>query len=146
MRTPRKAGLKTMDSSEVEQFENILKKRRDETVRFLNRLGDETKDIDSDTPADAADRCVISLSKEALFHQSDERRGMLRTIDAALGRIQQGTFGVCIACGEQINARRLNALPWTQYCIHCQERRERGEELDNSFDWADRPIALRKAG
>jgi len=50
---------------------------------------------------------------------------LLRAIDSALGRIADGTFGDCINCAQEINAKRLEALPWTRYCITCQELLER---------------------
>jgi DnaK suppressor protein len=46
---------------------------------------------------------------------------MLELIDAALSRIQDGTFGECLHCGQEIGAKRLAAIPWTRYCITCQE-------------------------
>ena len=83
--------------------------------------------------------CTTNVSKEALFQQTDERQRMIRMIDAALARIQQGIFGVCAACGEDINPRRLDALPWTQYCLRCQRGFEEVEK-------ADRRVSLKKAG
>ncbi|MFZ2002791.1 MAG: hypothetical protein WAU73_25665 [Candidatus Sulfotelmatobacter sp.] len=72
MRQQQPWGTRTMDSSEIQRFERILKIRLEETMRSLDRLGDETRNIDSDFPSDAADRCVMSVSKEALFHQQEE--------------------------------------------------------------------------
>ena len=47
-------------------------------------------------------------------------------IEAALQRIREGTYGVCVACGDDIQCGRLEALPWTQHCLPCQETVERG--------------------
>lgn len=46
----------------------------------------------------------------------------LRLVDAALGRLEEGEYGVCLACEEKIPARRLQAIPWARYCVGCQER------------------------
>lgn len=46
----------------------------------------------------------------------------LRLIDEALDRISSGDYGVCLSCEEDIAEKRLNALPWAKYCVHCQER------------------------
>ena len=45
----------------------------------------------------------------------------------ALERLNEGSFGECVNCGNQIGPKRLEALPWTPYCIDCQEKIERGE-------------------
>jgi DnaK suppressor protein len=137
-----------MESSESQRFERILKMRLEQTIRSLDRLENETRSIDSDSPSDPGDRCVMSVSKEALFQQSGEHRAMVRTIEAALDRIQQGTFGVCIACGDEIKPRRLDALPWKQYCLGCQQVLERGTQhvgvrLTVHFDLAVAPARAR---
>jgi len=48
----------------------------------------------------------------------------------ALERLEEGTFGECLQCGTTIGAKRLEALPWTPYCIECQEKIENGEIED----------------
>jgi DnaK suppressor protein len=47
-------------------------------------------------------------------------------VDGALARIREGNFGECISCGKEINAKRLEAVPWTRHCIECQEKLEQG--------------------
>jgi DnaK suppressor protein len=142
----RGQSTRQMNNSDVQRFERILKMRLEQTIRSIDRLQDETRSIESDSPSDSADQCVMSVSKEALFHQSGERRVMVRRIEAALGRIQQGMFGICIACGDDINPRRLEALPWTQYCLDCQEDVERSEIREHQAGLINRQTALRKAG
>jgi DnaK suppressor protein len=139
MRTQQSWQTEKLDSLEILRCQRILQIQREEAMRSLDRLGDETRSLDSDCPKDVGDLCTTSLSKEAPFQQRDERRQMARMIDAALARIQQGTFGVCLACGEDINPRRLDALPWTQYCLRCQQGFEEIEK-------ADRKVTLKKAG
>jgi DnaK suppressor protein len=138
MTTEQSQRTRRMDSSELRRFRSILTLQRDETMGSLDRLGDETRNADSDYPKDIGDFCETTLSKEALFQQSAERRLKMRTIEAALARIQQGTFGVCMACGDDINSRRLDALPWTQYCLRCQQGFEQGKEMEYRSGLADR--------
>jgi len=45
----------------------------------------------------------------------------------ALGRLNDGSYGKCLMCGDEISRKRLEAVPWTPYCIQCQERTESGE-------------------
>ena len=75
---------------------------------------------------DIADRAANSYNKEFLFHQSNNDRQLLQMVDGALDRIRDGAFGQCISCGEEINPKRLEAVPWTRHCIECQEKAEKG--------------------
>ncbi len=135
-----------VDSLEVLRCRRILEIRRDEAMRSLDRLGDEARGLDSECPKDAADVCTTNLSKEALFQQREGQQRIVRMSEAALERILQGTFGVCAACGNGINPRRLDALPWTQYCLRCQEDFEQGEILKEQVDAVSRRVPLKKAG
>jgi DnaK suppressor protein len=86
----------------------------------LRHLDQEARSLDAEAAQDSADRCVISLSKEALFERSSQRRTVLGLIEAALKRIDDGSFGTCVGCGDEIQDQRLQALPWTQFCLRCQ--------------------------
>jgi DnaK suppressor protein len=109
-----------MDQRDIERLQRKLESQRHETRQFLRRVEQETQDLDADTARDSADLSVLSFSKESLFERSSQRRTILRLIEAALQRITDGSFGVCAGCGEEIQSRRLEALPWTQFCLRCQ--------------------------
>ncbi len=113
-----------MTPSEMEQLRKKLENLRQESMQFLDRLKNESRSLDADGTQDSADRCVVNLSKESLFEQSSQRRTILRLIEAALQRMKKGSFGVCVACSDEIQARRLQAVPWTQFCLSCQEELE----------------------
>jgi len=146
MRAEQSWGPGKLDSSEILRRRRILEIQREEAMRSLHRLGDETRSLDSNYPKDIGDLGETTLPRESLFQQSGERRVMLRMIEAALARIEQGTYGVCAACGGDINPRRLDALPWTQYCLRCQQSQEQGREPGHSSAGANQRINLRKAG
>ena len=74
-----------------------------------------------------ADRAASSYTKEFLFSQSNNDRQLLQMVETALLRIREGAFGECVSCGNEINAKRLEAVPWTRYCIECQEKLEKGQ-------------------
>jgi DnaK suppressor protein len=135
-----------VDNTEILRCRRILETERQEAMRSLDRLGEETRDVNFDGPKDVADVCTTNLSKEALFQQRDDRQLKVRMTEAALARIQQGTFGVCVACGDDINPRRIDALPWTQYCLRCQQGFEQEENLKNQLHAVDRRVTLKKAG
>jgi DnaK suppressor protein len=114
-------GKMTMYKLDIAQLRKELEVQRKEVTRFLEQLKEETRSLDVGTTEDAGDRCVSSMSKEFLFEQSSQRRTVLRRIEAALRRMDNGSFGICAGCGDEIPARRLQALPWTQFCLRCQE-------------------------
>jgi DnaK suppressor protein len=80
---------------------------------------------------DIADKAANSYTKEFLFHQSNSERQLLQLVEGALDRIREGVFGQCTSCGAEINAKRLDAVPWTRYCIACQEKAEQGQMEEN---------------
>lgn len=114
-----------MEQADVERLRQKLEFQRRETRQFLRRLEQEVQSLDAETIQDSADRCVISLSKESLFERSSQRRTVLGLIEAALDRIADGSFGRCVGCGDAIQDQRLQALPWTQFCLRCQGELEK---------------------
>jgi DnaK suppressor protein len=84
----------------------------------------------SDDTQDIADQAVLSYQKEFLFSQGTTGHQQLRMVQQALSRIKEDSFGECAHCGTEIGAKRLEALPWTPYCIDCQEKIENGEIED----------------
>jgi DnaK suppressor protein len=109
-----------MEQGEVERLRQKLEFQRHETRQFLRHLDQEAQSLDAEATQDSADRCIISLSKESLFERISQRRTVLRLIEAALKRIADGSFGICMGCGDEIQDQRLHALPWTQFCLRCQ--------------------------
>ena len=109
-----------MEKAKIAKFEELLNKKREELRRSLSRTQEEHNEA-QDFGRDEGDRATASLSKEMTFRQKAQERGLLMLVEAALGRVNQGTFGECLNCGQEIGANRLNAVPWSRYCITCQE-------------------------
>jgi len=63
----------------------------------------------------------MALATEIDLSQKSRDRALLNSVDAALKRISKGTFGLCLNCEQEFNAKRLEAIPWVCYCITCQE-------------------------
>jgi DnaK suppressor protein len=76
---------------------------------------------------DPADQAVFSYQKELLFSQGTTGHMQLGQVKEAIRRLQDGNFGECMLCSTEIGVKRLEALPWTRYCINCQEKIENGE-------------------
>ena len=115
-----------MEKRKLEAFKKRLEDRQRELRYTMNRTAQDGRETDVESALDIADRAANSYNKEFLFHQSNNERQLLQMVDGALSRIREGTFGACISCGSEINAKRLEAVPWTRHCIACQEKLEKG--------------------
>ncbi|HMC29861.1 MAG TPA: TraR/DksA family transcriptional regulator [Candidatus Angelobacter sp.] len=107
-----------MEKTQLARFEAILKKRREELRRSQTQ---EERHEAHDFGRDEGDRANFSQSKEMAFRQKAQERGLLMLVETALSRIEDGSFGNCLNCGQEITINRLNAVPWSRYCITCQE-------------------------
>ena len=115
-----------MDKKTLDTFKKRLEERQRELRQAVTRNTQDGREADSESAQDVADRAANSYTKEFLFSQSSNERQILNMVEGALGRIREGSFGDCIACGEAINPKRLEAVPWTRHCIACQENLEQG--------------------
>ncbi len=108
-------------------FEQRLRQRQQELEQALASTVEQALAANPDDTRDVADQAVAGYQKELLFTQGTVRNAQLRLVRQALGRIEDGTFGDCVRCLQSIGTKRIEALPWTPYCINCQERIERGD-------------------
>jgi len=115
-----------MDKKKLETFRKRLETRRQELRHMVVRNQQDGRTADDEATQDVADRAASSYNKEFLFSQSNNDRQLLNMVDGALSRIREGSFGECVSCGKEINAKRLEAVPWTRHCIACQEKAEKG--------------------
>jgi DnaK suppressor protein len=115
-----------MDKKKIEAFRKRLETRRNELREMVVRNQQDGRTADDEATQDVADRAASSYNKEFLFSQSNNDRQLLNMVDGALARMREGSFGECVSCGKEINAKRLEAVPWTRHCIECQEKAEKG--------------------
>lgn len=113
-----------MDRATLAKFRSVLQARQQELTRIVNVNQKHGRSVVEDYPQDAAERASIYASKEFFFAHSTQERRLLKMVNEALERLDQGTYGHCVACDDEINPRRLEAVPWARYCLHCQERLE----------------------
>jgi RNA polymerase-binding protein DksA len=105
------------------------RKRVKEAIDYLHEenpgsIQDETQDSTADNhPADMA---TVTFDRELDYSLEENEGRLLEAIDAAVNRIDQGTFGMCHTCARPIGEERLEALPWTTQCIDCKRKEERG--------------------
>lgn len=114
-----------MDATSLKTFKAILTNRRAELLARLARVEHEGRATAKADPADFGDQSIQTFDREFLFAQADANRRMIGMIQAALLRIQEGTFGECTRCGAEISVSRLKAIPWARCCLGCQEGIER---------------------
>ena len=119
-----------MDKRKIKQMEARLQGQRDLLLGMVERTEDYGREANRDISQDPADQASNSYTKELLFSQSTNERNILRLIEEALDRITEGSYGDCVNCGQDIQAKRLEALPWARYCIKCQELQEQGSLVE----------------
>src|SRR5947209_1723803 len=110
-----------MDRKALNTFKTLLQARGQELRRRIAETQEEGRIAQEAHGRDEGDRASRSHEKELLSHRNAQLRNLLKGIESALGRIEDGTFGECINCGQEISTKRLQALPATRYCITCQE-------------------------
>jgi DnaK suppressor protein len=108
---------------ETEHFKRLLESRILETERTIANSEQEIRAI-SARQADNTDQAAAEYERQTLAHKAAVARQTLQNLRQALERIVQGTFGQCAECGNDIESRRLEAIPSARYCLRCQELRE----------------------
>lgn len=115
-----------MDKRKAEAFKKKLLAKSEEISRLVLKSEQDGREADEEATQDIADKAANSYTKEFLFHQSDENRRLLQLVTEALDRIKNGGYGLCVACHEEVQQKRLEAVPWARHCIECQEKQDQG--------------------
>jgi DnaK suppressor protein len=116
-----------MTKTEVNKYREILETKQAELAQVLrNRDG-----ITIEKSPDALDEVQNAAERELAIRNLDRESNLLRNVRAALHRIEDGSFGICLHCEEDISPKRLNAVPWAPYCIACQEIADKNQEEGN---------------
>ena len=113
-------------SNPYQQYEDALRQKQNELFDSFERGKAAGSAQPDDGIQDLADKAASAYSKELNFSLSDGERNVLMLIDEAFARIKEGNFGTCTNCGNTIGEKRLTAVPWTAFCIDCQELQEKG--------------------
>jgi DnaK suppressor protein len=121
-----------MRTRDLEKFEKLLLKRRQEVMREMGLLRKSvadatTKESTGDHSSHSyhmADQGTDAMEREKTFMFASKSHRFLHHIDEALRRIKDKSFGRCLRCGEQISTQRLTALPHARFCIKCKEAEE----------------------
>ncbi|MBK7927016.1 MAG: TraR/DksA family transcriptional regulator [Bryobacterales bacterium] len=118
-----------MTKAELNKYKQILEAKKAELAHVLRNR----EAIAIEKSPDALDEVQHAAERELAIRNLDRESGLLRQVKLALTRVDDGSYGTCLHCDEEINPKRLAAVPWAPYCITCQEMADRRqEEGDNS--------------
>ena len=123
-----------MTSIDTDRFREVLleeRKRVEHALATLRHehsgsLDQEVEEIPATNDNHLAETATATLGREIDYTLGENSEHVLSAIDAALKRIDGGTYGTCVTCGDEIRRERLEASPWASHCIDCKRRAEGG--------------------
>ena len=117
-----------MNKTQLKKFKTLLVEKRDEIVKKAKQTLEEDMTLDANDLPDEMDLASSEYLQSFTFRLRGREKSFLDKITKALAKIEDGTFGVCEECGEEISVKRLEARPETTLCIKCKEDQERMEK------------------
>jgi DnaK suppressor protein len=128
MQTPDGATMEALNKEQIGKFEAQLRQDRaamyDAVKEDIGRADDPDDLSLEKVPNDAGDRSEMDRESDTTISMAQRHATELEEIDAALGRIAEGSYGECEECGGNIGAARLEVQPTARFCIGCQEKLE----------------------
>jgi DnaK suppressor protein len=117
-----------MRKTELNAFRKVLENKTAE-------IGNESTNREAlgiETSPDELDRIQQASYRDYAISSLERNSNRLHEVRAALRRIDAGTFGICSGCEENINPKRLDAVPWASFCVVCQEAADRWQKTPRS--------------
>jgi DnaK suppressor protein len=124
-----------MKDPQMEEFRHSL----EALLANLEQPFRHREQIAIENAPDPIDQVQNASNRALAIRQLELDTGRQRALNEALGRIRDGSYGICVRCDAEISEKRLLAVPWTAYCLHCQEevdleeRQASGEDLAINF-------------
>ena len=118
----------TMEPRDLEYFQKLLEGMLEEALK-QGELTIEDMTDNNENCADPADRATVESDRSFTLRIRDRERKLIKKIRSALQRMEEGTYGICDECGEEIGVLRLQARPVTKLCIQCKSKQEADEQL-----------------
>jgi DnaK suppressor protein len=115
-----------MRSLEIERYKHLLEDKYEDLLKAIR----QREAIAVERSADVIDELQAGVERERAITELDRTSRLLRDVKAALVRIGEGTYGVCLRCDQPISPVRLKAVPWTPFCIRCQQEVDDGATSD----------------
>ena len=121
-------SVNPLKKKELNRFRGILEEKKDEILRNAKRTLNEDMTLDVDDLPDEMDLASSEYLQSFTFRLRGREKVFLDKIEKALRKIEDGSFGTCEECGEEISVKRLEARPETTLCIRCKEDQEHHEK------------------
>ncbi len=107
-------------------LKEVKQRLQEERALLIEKLKDNDLSVDDSETPDPVDLAVRNYSKNVMLAVSENESRQLALIDEALMRVDDNEYGHCQNCEQEINPKRLAAIPWARYCLNCQELVEQG--------------------
>jgi len=117
-----------MDKAKIEEFRQLLNEQMDQLLRDAEKTVSDMTDEKTNFP-DPTDRASLESDRNFELRIRDRERKLINKIREAIDRLDEGEYGVCEGCGEDIGEARLRARPVTTLCIECKTEQERQEKI-----------------
>jgi DnaK suppressor protein len=111
-----------MNKRELKKFKTVLEQKRDMIIGSTNKKT-HWDNMENTRHGDFVDQASDDNEVHVNIRLLQTDAKLLRAIEAAISRIDNGTFGICSICDGEISVARLNAVPWTSVCIDCKAKR-----------------------
>ena len=119
---------KRSEQSDAQEVKTLLTEKREEIIKKAKQTLEQDMMLDTDDLPDEMDLASSEYLQSFTFRLRGREKGLLDNIDKALVKIEDGTFGICDSCAEEIPIKRLEARPETTLCVRCKEDQERLEK------------------
>ena len=120
-----------LQPEEIEYFKELLSRQLDELLLRAEKTVAQLV-RDDDLSADIVDQAASDIDRNYTLRTCDRESRLIGKIKTALAKIEEGTFGICESCDEQIGIERLKARPVTAYCIRCKTQMEAFEKVSGA--------------
>lgn len=117
-----------MDQKDIDYFKELLSGMLQEVLEKSDATIEDMTDT-MEVFADPADRATMESDRAFILRLRDRERRLIKKIQGALKRIEDGSYGICEECGEDISISRLKARPVTKLCIQCKSKQEEEETV-----------------
>jgi DnaK suppressor protein len=126
-----------MSNPQTNPFRMALESKEKELAAALKDRGLLTVEY----TAEDLEQTILAAEREIAVVAKDRETRLLRDVRGALVKLEEGSYGICDGCEEEIQPKRLRAVPWARYCLRCQEQvdRESGSPVVMAHQWMDSP-------
>jgi DnaK suppressor protein len=128
-------------NNKKKEAKKVLETKRRELLSGTS----DREEILIENAAEDFDRLQQQMNREVAIRNLDRESKLLKEVQAALKRVEEGSYGTCLRCEEEIPEKRMKAVPWAAYCVACQEAIERqraaGEQVEDEAEVFDRAAA-----